>query len=127
MNWCCPHEGNIMPGIREVRCSSNMKWQRRFVGGTKMVSKAKSFTRRDFLSTSGKTVAGLSAASVLASCQKAQVAPVKQSRVIGANDRINLAVVGINSRGNGLLNDFANIPNSVSFFILYLNTSPVEI
>ncbi len=76
-----------------------------------MVSKTNSFTRRDFLSTSGKAVAGLSAASVLASCQKAQVAPVKQSRVIGANDRINLAVVGIRSRGKGLMNDFAKIPN----------------
>jgi predicted dehydrogenase len=76
-----------------------------------MASERTSFTRRDFLSTSGKTVAGLTAASVLASCQKAQVAPVKSTGVIGANDRINVAVVGINSRGNAHIEEFAGIPN----------------
>lgn len=76
-----------------------------------MTSRKNSFTRRDFLSTSGKAVAGFSAASLLASCQEAKVTPVTQKRVIGANDRINLAVVGVRSRGDGLINDFAKIPN----------------
>ena len=76
-----------------------------------MASDAKNFTRREFLNTSGKAAAGLTAASLLASCQEAQVAPVKKGRVIGANDRINMAVVGFNSRGNGHIEEFAAIPN----------------
>lgn len=76
-----------------------------------MVSDSKSFSRRDFLSTSGKAAAGLAATGVLASCQEMQTMPVKQSRVIGANDRINLAIVGAGGRGNGLLQEFANIEN----------------
>ncbi len=76
-----------------------------------MVSEAKSLNRRDFLSNGGKIAAGFTAASLLASCRNAQVTPTTQNRIIGANDRINLAVVGINSRGNGLLSEFAKIPN----------------
>ncbi len=51
-----------------------------------MVSDSKSFSRRDFLSTSGKAAAGLAATGVLASCQEMQTTPIKQSRVIGTKD-----------------------------------------
>jgi len=76
-----------------------------------MASEAKNFTRREFLNTSGKAAAGLTAASLLASCQEAQLGAYKQGRVIGANDRINLAVVGIRSRGSNHIEEFAAMPN----------------
>ncbi len=76
-----------------------------------MVSKARNLNRRDFLSASGKVAAGFTAASLLSSSLNAQIAPTTKSRVIGANDRINLGIIGIHSRGNSVLSDFAKIPN----------------
>ncbi len=75
-----------------------------------MTRKSDSITRRDFLSTTGKVSAGILAASVLASCQNIGVyAPA--AKVIGANDRINVGVVGVRSRGWGLAQNVMNINN----------------
>ncbi len=81
-----------------------------------MVSDSKHWTRRDFMANGGKAAAGLSAASVLASCSQIDGTPVispttKTGRVIGANGRINMAIIGIRGRGGGLLSSFAEIPN----------------
>jgi predicted dehydrogenase len=75
-----------------------------------MQSESKNLSRRDFLSTSGKTAAGLASVGMLASSRLA-VGASKKHRVIGANDRINVGVIGIRGRGKGLISGFAEIPN----------------
>ena len=81
-----------------------------------MESDSKHWTRRDFMANSGKAAAGLTAASVLVSRGKMQAAPAKSpttitDRVIGANGRINMAIIGTGGRGGGLLSSFAKIPD----------------
>ena len=61
-------------------------------------------TRRDFLSRSAKTAAGFAAASAVSGVMKPE-------NVLGANDRINMAVIGIRSRGRTHYREWANIPN----------------
>jgi len=76
-----------------------------------MASKSKKISRREFLDRSTKTAAGVLAAGALASCAEPQVAYAPGSRVIGANDRINMAVIGIRGRGGNHIGEFAKIPN----------------
>ncbi len=76
-----------------------------------MHSESKSLSRRDFLSTTGKAAAGFASVGVLASCQAGVGSAPMKHRVIGANDRINMAVIGIRGRGKGLISGFASIPN----------------
>ncbi|HUW19107.1 MAG TPA: Gfo/Idh/MocA family oxidoreductase [Sedimentisphaerales bacterium] len=76
-----------------------------------MSSKSKEISRRAFLSRTTQTAAGLFAASTLASCTSVQPAPVFRGRIIGANERINVAVIGVRGRGRGLTEGFAKIPN----------------
>ena len=69
-------------------------------------------SRRDFLLTTGKLSAGILAVGTLASCQRqAGVAIAADRRVIGANERINLAIVGTRSRGWALADEFMKMPN----------------
>ncbi len=75
-----------------------------------MTRKFDPITRRDFLSTTGKVSAGILAAGVLASCQKSG-AYAPAAKIIGANDRINVGVVGVRSRGWGLAKNAMNINN----------------
>ncbi len=75
-----------------------------------MAQKFNSITRRDFLSTTGKISAGLFAAGTLASCQK-NVAFNARPKVFGANDRINVGVVGVRSRGWALAMNVIEIEN----------------
>ncbi|MHC4658806.1 MAG: Gfo/Idh/MocA family protein [Planctomycetota bacterium] len=76
-----------------------------------MSSKRKEISRREFLSRGTQTAAGVFAATTLASCTSPQPTPVAKGRVIGANERINMAVIGIRGRGGGLARSFAKIPN----------------
>ncbi|MHC4617758.1 MAG: Gfo/Idh/MocA family protein [Planctomycetota bacterium] len=76
-----------------------------------MASEHKSISRREFLTRSTQTAAGLFVASTLPSGTGALAARVPSARVIGANERINMAVIGIRGRGNGLARGFAKIPN----------------
>ncbi len=64
-------------------------------------------TRRDFLSKSGKTVGGLAAASLLSG---AMARPAK-AKVLGANERLNIAVIGIRGRGESHIESFAEMKN----------------
>ncbi len=64
--------------------------------------KKKDISRRDFIDRSTKTAAGLAAAAVLAA---------KPGSVLGANDRINIAVIGLNGRGKSHLRQWSKIPN----------------
>jgi predicted dehydrogenase len=62
-------------------------------------------TRRDFLA---QTAAVAAAGAVAGATPAAWARP---GRVRGANDRVNMAVVGIRSRGNGLAQGFARLEN----------------
>lgn len=71
-------------------------------------------SRRKFLKKTSQVSVGLMAAGALSSCQRAvshYASPVAAPKVLGANERINLAVVGIRSRGWKLASGFAKIPN----------------
>ncbi|MFC1538099.1 Gfo/Idh/MocA family protein [Candidatus Latescibacterota bacterium] len=57
-------------------------------------------TRRNFLAKSTKTAAGIAAASAVVS-----------NSVLGANDRINVAVIGLRSRGREHCREFMKVPN----------------
>ncbi len=67
------------------------------------MAEEKKVTRRNFMSTSAKTAAGVAAATTAFSTIPA--------RVLGANDRINIAVVGIRSRGATHIEEWSKIPN----------------
>ena len=60
---------------------------------------SKSMSRRDFIKAAGATAAGVMAGSLLGSSQ-VMAAP----RVIGANDRINIGIIGVGGMGSGHLN-----------------------
>ncbi len=70
------------------------------------------FDRRDFL----KTAAGIGAVLGAGKSLVAAKGPSKTGRVIGANDRINLGIVGVGGRGSYLANKFSKFgednPNS---------------
>ncbi len=76
-----------------------------------MKSKSEKNSRREFLIRGTQAAAGLVAAGSLASCEATKARPLAKGRVIGANDRINMAVIGIRSRGMGLANGFAGLEN----------------
>jgi predicted dehydrogenase len=77
-----------------------------------MTEQSDQTTRRTFLQQSGCTIAGVMATGALASCAAKSTAPVVAPRsVLGANDRINVAVIGIRSRGQQLAKGFAKEPN----------------
>jgi len=63
----------------------------------------KECTRREFLNRGAKTAVGVATAGVMLNTMKPE-------RVLGANDRINIAVVGIRSRGSGHYREWAKIP-----------------
>ncbi|HET6456971.1 MAG TPA: Gfo/Idh/MocA family oxidoreductase [Armatimonadota bacterium] len=60
---------------------------------------SKSMSRRDFIKAAGATAAGVVAGSLLGSTQS-----LAAPRVIGANDRISVGMIGIGGMGGGHLN-----------------------
>ena len=68
-------------------------------------------SRREFLNKTTRVAAGTIVAGALASCAGPTAGPFMKSRTIGANDRINLAIIGIRGRGMPLAEGFARIPN----------------
>ena len=68
------------------------------------MERKKDLSRRDFLNRGASTVAGLAAAGTVASAMRPE-------RVLGANDRITMAVIGIHSRGQQHYKEWAKIPN----------------
>src|SRR3981081_3564224 len=61
-------------------------------------------TRRDFLKTAAKTTASASALSGITFVTQPE-------RVLGANDRVRVAVCGLRSRGKDHLDAFSRVPN----------------
>ncbi len=69
-------------------------------------------TRRELLIRGAQAAAGVAVAGQLTSCTPARPSLTAASpRVLGANDRINLACIGIRSRGASLMTSFAKLPN----------------
>ena len=64
----------------------------------------KKLSRRDFLNQGTKTAVGLAAAGAV-------LDSLRPENVLGANDRINLAVIGIHSRGRTHYREWAKISN----------------
>ncbi|NQU86042.1 MAG: Gfo/Idh/MocA family oxidoreductase [Mariniphaga sp.] len=64
-------------------------------------------SRRDFI----KKTAGASAAIVIGGALPGYSA-LSYSRIIGSNEKIRVSVMGVNSRGNALAQNFASQPNS---------------
>ena len=67
-----------------------------------MSSGRKAISRREFLSRGSKIAGGIVATGALTT--------LGTGKVLGANDRINMAVIGIRGRGNGLIGGFGKIP-----------------
>ncbi|MCC6443180.1 MAG: Gfo/Idh/MocA family oxidoreductase [Armatimonadetes bacterium] len=64
----------------------------------------KGLSRRDFIKAAGATAAGVAAGSLMP--EGVFAAPTASPRVIGANDRINVAFVGVGGMGGGHLHSF---------------------
>src|ERR1700740_213783 len=62
-------------------------------------------TRRDFLKTSAKTGAGLAALGGITFITEPQ-------RVFGANDRVQVAIIGLNGRGGDHIKELARQQNA---------------
>lgn len=75
-----------------------------------MSSKPK-ISRRKFLGKSTQAAAGFAAAAGLASCAQPTAGPAPKRRIIGANDRINIAVIGIHGQGMVHAEGFAKMDN----------------
>ncbi|MBN1894519.1 Gfo/Idh/MocA family oxidoreductase [bacterium] len=63
----------------------------------------KPISRREFMHKSARSAVGTGAAAALA-------ASMRPAKVLGANDRVNLAVMGIRSRGQAHYQEFCRIP-----------------
>jgi predicted dehydrogenase len=71
-------------------------------------------SRRDFIKTTGVTTAALAAAALVDGANSAHASVPRSGRVIGANDRINYAIVGVGGMGSGhlkILKDFEQKEN----------------
>ncbi len=72
-----------------------------------MSTKSKEMSRREFLTRSGQVAAGVVAGSAMIT----RAAPIVSNRVIGANDLIVVANIGIRGQGRGLMRGFAALEN----------------
>jgi predicted dehydrogenase len=75
-----------------------------------MAQERDDITRREFVSQTAKTAAGVMVGSALGAAQAKGASPAS-ARVRGANDRIVLASVGIRGQGNSLKRGFAKLAN----------------
>jgi len=78
----------------------------------------KPLSRRSFLQNSGRVAVGALAAGALSvgahperAASQAQAAPKTSPTALGANERINLAVIGVHGRGKNHIDAFGAMPN----------------
>jgi predicted dehydrogenase len=74
-----------------------------------MASDRKEITRRDFASRTATAAAAVVAGGRALGGGKASGAPVVSNRVVGANDRVVLASIGIRGQGNSLKRGFSRL------------------
>jgi predicted dehydrogenase len=75
------------------------------------MSKRREISRRDFASRSILAVAGVAAGKTVLGAAKPETGPALGARVLGANDRVVVASIGIRGQGDGLKRGFARLPN----------------
>jgi predicted dehydrogenase len=75
-----------------------------------MASERRKITRRAFAAQTAAAAAGMAAGTAALGGATAAAAPSVSSRVLGANDRLVLASIGIRSQGNALKRGFARLP-----------------
>jgi hypothetical protein len=75
------------------------------------MSKRKEISRRDFASKSLMAAAGVAAGKTALGATRTGTGPVVSNRVIGANDRVVVASIGIRGQGDALKRGFARLPN----------------
>jgi len=75
------------------------------------MSKRREISRRDFASRSILAVAGVAAGKAALAAAKPATGPAVGSRVMGANDRVVVASIGIRGQGDALKRGFARLPN----------------
>jgi predicted dehydrogenase len=68
--------------------------------------------RRDFIKKVGITTAALTVGQKLFGSSTTSFTAKSYKRIIGANDRIHVAVIGLNGRGNGMAGVFAGQKNT---------------
>jgi predicted dehydrogenase len=68
-------------------------------------------TRREFVSRTAKTTFGVAVGGAMLGRTAASAAPLVSNRVLGANDRVVLASIGIRGQGNALKRGFARLKN----------------
>lgn len=70
----------------------------------------KSMSRREFIKTAGMTTAGIVAGSLIGSSTNAQTTTAPATgRVLGANSRLNYAVIGVGGMGGGHVGHLDNL------------------
>ena len=67
-------------------------------------------SRRDFAARLGAAAAGVAVGSEFFTA-KSDAGPRVGNRIIGANDKVVLASIGVRGQGNGLKRGFARLPN----------------
>ena len=75
------------------------------------MSKRREISRRDFASRSILAVAGVAAGKTVLGATKPATGPALGARVIGANDRVVVASIGIRGQGDAVKRGFARLPN----------------
>ena len=75
------------------------------------MSKRREISRRDFASRSILAVAGVAASKAALGAPRPASGPAVGSRVMGANDRVVVASIGIRGQGDALKRGFARLPN----------------
>jgi predicted dehydrogenase len=75
------------------------------------MSKRREISRRDFASRSILAVAGVAAGKTVLGAAKPETGPALGARVLGANDRVVVASIGIRGQGDALKRGFARLPN----------------
>ena len=75
------------------------------------MSKRREISRRDFASRSILAVAGVAAGKTVLGAAKPETGPALGARVLGANDRVVVASIGIRGQGDAVKRGFARLPN----------------
>ncbi|HEX9652194.1 MAG TPA: Gfo/Idh/MocA family oxidoreductase [bacterium] len=81
---------------------------------------AKEFSRREFLKTTFVTSAGLALGAAAFSSKS-------YGRILGANDRVNFAVIGLHGRGNAHLSSIAACKNTLVTHICDVDRRELEV
>jgi predicted dehydrogenase len=75
------------------------------------MSKRREISRRDFASRSILAAAGVAAGKTVRGAAKPETGPAVGARVLGANDRVVVASIGIRGQGDAVKRGFARLPN----------------